>query len=312
MMLSSKIVALSMDDPQLISVMFLQVVFILLIVWLIQIVSQDKNPKPETRQGLYGFFRLKLGFIAGFPISLHLSLLLWPLMFLMESGGSLQALMIFSSLWTSVLIHELAHALSCYVLGLGRGSITLWYMGGYFIPFSLPGLPFHLENSERVKFFLMIAAGPFSNLVLAGITYGVYQLFPIDLLLTIARVNLFLAALNLLPIPRLDGGQMLYTGLSRYIKWQKMILTAGILLLALAVFNIVGFVFIEDYPLILFYRDYIFFGFGISAIHMGTQSDQDINQEYIEALGKECRYLLTRFREHEIPASFINAGASKL
>lgn len=301
-----------LNSAKFISALIALVLVLLFIRWLIQIVIRYKDPGPESNQVLYGFFRLKLGTLAGFPISLHLTFLLWPLLFLGELRENLQALLILSALWMSVLIHELCHALSCYALGLGRGSITLWYLGGYFIPVSLPGNPIHLDDSRRFKYILMVAAGPVSNLVLAGITYGAHQLIPVEFLLPIARINLFLAALNLLPIPLLDGGQMLYTGLSRYFKWQKMILTAGILLLGLAVFNIVGYFLIEDFPSILFYRDYIFFGFGISAVRMGTLSDQDINQEYIEMLEKEKRYLLERFQEHELPASLNTAAPPEI
>jgi Zn-dependent protease len=133
----------------------------------------------------------------------------------------------------SISIHELSHAWSAYELGdptarnLGRltlnpivhfdvlGALMILFMAfsGWGIGWGkpVPVNPYNLRTNPRVGMGLTSAAGPFSNLVLAA-------LFAIPLRLgwtmpglvstfawTMVITNVGLAIFNLIPLPPLDG-----------------------------------------------------------------------------------------------------------
>ena len=138
----------------------------------------------------------------------------------------------------SVIFHEFAHALTCRQLGLGTGTITLTAVGGYFVPVSIDQLPFQLERAQRLRFAATSAAGPLSTLLLAGILALVAQATHSAFAATIARLNLSLAALNLLPIPPLDGGSIVMSLSSLYVDWRLLYRLQGALCMLLAAADI--------------------------------------------------------------------------
>ena len=156
----------------------------------------------------------------------------------------------FTVLILSLTIHEAAHAFSADVLGdptarqLGRVSLNpivhidpigtlLFPLLSLFSPVPLIGwakpVPVNIRNLHgnwQQKFMLIAAAGPASNLVLAviaaigvrmigfegGAIASTQQIF--RFLLLMATTNVALAVFNMLPVPPLDGGNVL-TGLLR-------------------------------------------------------------------------------------------------
>lgn len=92
---------------------------------------------------------------------------------------------------------------------------------GHFFAARLLGLPFSLfrlsvrgavlrTRGQRFSYgaeILLCAAGPAANLIFGA----VWQLFFGGIFV---RMNLFLALLNLLPVPGLDGGRILFCGIS--------------------------------------------------------------------------------------------------
>jgi len=112
----------------------------------------------------------------------------------------------------SVLGHELAHALVARRFGMDVSSITLFVLGGV--------ANLAKEPPSAISEFLMAAAGPATSIVigLIGIVVAVFTpsliqsapaLQPIQpVALYIGRINLLLAAFNLLPGFPLDGGRV--------------------------------------------------------------------------------------------------------
>ncbi len=141
-------------------------------------------------------------------------------------------LLLFIPLLYSVVIHEVAHGLVAYRLGdptarwFGRlslnplkhldpiGTLTLFLAGfGWAKP-----VPVNLHNipDRRKGLILVSSAGVIANILLAFLSLLAYRLLGLssikDLTLaiyTFAHVNMTLAALNLIPIPPLDGSKIL-------------------------------------------------------------------------------------------------------
>ena len=156
-----------------------------------------------------------------------------------------QLLIILPVLLFSLTIHEMAHAVTADWYGdptarrLGRislnplvhldpvGSLLLPLMGFYFGGFifgwakPVPVNPANLKNHRR-DFLVIAAAGPASNIVLAigasvllgfvpgglGAAEGIPAVLA-TLGLFMVQLNLLLAVFNMLPIPPLDGGNVL-------------------------------------------------------------------------------------------------------
>jgi Zn-dependent protease len=133
----------------------------------------------------------------------------------------------------SVIFHELAHGWVAYKMGdatakwLGRltlnpikhldiiGTLMLLVVGfGWAKP-----VPINLENipaeKRRKGLIFVSAAGITANIVIAFIALLLYRLISPDqsgmiaqILILLARINIILAAFNLIPIPPLDGSKI--------------------------------------------------------------------------------------------------------
>jgi Zn-dependent protease len=143
-------------------------------------------------------------------------------------------------LLASLTVHEAAHAWTADRLGdptprrLGRLTLNpvahIDPIGTLLFPLlaAISGLPLigwarpvpvDLRNlpSPRRDFALVAAAGPASNLLMAALGAAVVAalpraengLLPFVLLLTFVSLNVLLAVFNMLPIPPLDGGNVL-------------------------------------------------------------------------------------------------------
>jgi Zn-dependent protease len=156
-----------------------------------------------------------------------------------------QFLIVFTVLLFSLTVHEMSHAVTADWFGdptarrLGRvsfnplrhldpvGSLMLplmgYFLGGFIFGWAKP-VPVNLANlkNHRKDFLVIAAAGPISNIILAigasvllgvvpgglgaseGIS-GALATFGVAML----HLNLLLAVFNMLPIPPLDGGNVL-------------------------------------------------------------------------------------------------------
>ena len=157
-----------------------------------------------------------------------------------------EILIIVAVLMLSVILHEVAHGFMAYSLGdptaKHAGRLTLNplphvdLIGTILVPLILfvlsagflfgwakpvPYNPYNLRG--RYGEALVAAAGPLTNIGLALVAGLLYRLFVfpeflMDVLLTAVFVNLFLALLNLLPLPTLDGATIVSSILPPWIR----------------------------------------------------------------------------------------------
>jgi Zn-dependent protease len=137
--------------------------------------------------------------IAGFPIEVNLTfLILLGLVFLVRGGllGIVLTLLVF----TSILVHELGHAIVARKLGVRIAGIELQFFGGMAKMVTPP-------RSARDE-ILIAVAGPAVSLSLAmiGITLGVVTGSP--WVNYFGVTNLILGVFNLLPALPMDGGRI--------------------------------------------------------------------------------------------------------
>lgn len=172
----------------------------------------------------------------------------------------------------SVVVHEVSHGVAAYSLGdptaKNAGRLTLNPIphldpiGSLLLPFLLslsggpiigwakpvPVNPFMMKNQTWAP-ALVSLAGPGSNISLA-LLFGLFlRFFPAEMfgpelvqgfsfaLLSIVKLNIFLAVFNLIPIPPLDGSHLLFAFLGRSFERLKMFLAQyGFFILLFLVF----------------------------------------------------------------------------
>ncbi|MHC4123653.1 MAG: site-2 protease family protein [Planctomycetota bacterium] len=167
------------------------------------------------------------------------------------------ALLLLPGLVVGLTVHEAAHAITAKWLGdrnaerMGRvslnpfrhlsplGTLALFVFGfGWGRPVIV-----NLYNFKRPKlyYFLSSIAGPVSNLMLSSLALGILYLRPQNwtimfLCASVYYINAILAAINLVPIPPLDGSKIwpcLIPGLRPTVsdKWMRIWLVVLVLAL---------------------------------------------------------------------------------
>ena len=148
------------------------------------------------------------------PIRLHFSFLCIFLVYLLYVGSTaalaslINAAILFSILFISVLLHELGHSFKALELGYETKHITLYPFGGIAAigPSSKTGQLMQEVPSHELKIAL---AGPFTNLVIFLLALPLYLMFDIPFLLEFMILNLAMGIFNLLPAYPMDGGRVL-------------------------------------------------------------------------------------------------------
>jgi Zn-dependent protease len=117
-------------------------------------------------------------------------------------------------LFVSVLVHELAHAVTARGRGIPVERITLFIFGGV--------AEMRMEAKRPIDEFVLTIVGPLTSLAMAGVFWGLGRgaiAAGADgaalLASTLARLNLILAIFNMVPAFPLDGGRVL-----RSVLWQ--------------------------------------------------------------------------------------------
>ena len=175
----------------------------------------------------------------------------------------------------SVVLHELAHGYSAFMLGdptakyAGRLTLNplkhLDPIGSVLVPallFFLPGniifgwakpVPYNPYNLRNQKWgpALVGLAGPFSNLsvalffgVIIRFNMGFSSMAFIQIAGLVVFINIILAVFNLIPIPPLDGSKVLFALIPyRYSHIQTKIEQYGLILLIFFIFFLFQFIF---------------------------------------------------------------------
>ena len=172
---------------------------------------------------------LSLGRIAGIRIGINwsvlvlLALLVWTLAtsIFPDQNEDIDSEAVYLSMavaaavlfFSSILLHELGHAVQARRDGLGIDGITLWLFGG--VARFTGGFP-----SAGAEFRIAVA-GPLVSLALGGGFLGVAFVpglpEPVGAVAAwLGFINLLLLVFNLLPALPLDGGRMLRAGLWRW------------------------------------------------------------------------------------------------
>lgn len=127
------------------------------------------------------------------------------------SMGIITTILIFAS----VLLHELAHSLMAIKDGIPIKRITLFIFGGVAQMEKEPRLP-----GSELKIALV---GPATSIVIALLAWLLFRVMPPDLAISqvvffLARLNLIVGLVNLIPAFPLDGGRVLRAGLWHFFK----------------------------------------------------------------------------------------------
>ncbi|MCA9836427.1 MAG: site-2 protease family protein [Trueperaceae bacterium] len=128
-------------------------------------------------------------------------------------------------LFTSVLIHELGHAVIARIYGVETKEITLWFLGGLARFDDMP----KQKGAEAIT----AIAGPITSILLAGVFWLLFRTphnsaalaFVLGYLMT---TNAALAIFNLLPALPLDGGRVLRSLLALRMPYIRATNVAGI------------------------------------------------------------------------------------
>ena len=166
---------------------------------------------------------IRLGTVAGFRLGVHWSVLviLWLFTWSLAStlsdtapghsapmywlAGAIGAVVLLSSL----LAHELTHAVVARRAGIPVSDVTLWLFGG------VTRLGGEAQTAETE--FRIAVSGPVTSLVLAGVFAGLAAAFrhlgvvniAVGVAWWLSGINLLLGLFNLLPGAPLDGGRVL-------------------------------------------------------------------------------------------------------
>lgn len=107
-------------------------------------------------------------------------------------------------LFSSVVIHELGHALTARRYGVKTKEITLWFLGGI--------AQFDEMPQQRGAEAIVAIAGPLTSVLLSGLCWLLWQVssgVSLFIFSYLTFTNLALAVFNLLPALPLDGGRVM-------------------------------------------------------------------------------------------------------
>jgi Zn-dependent protease len=155
--------------------------------------------------------------LLGIPIYLHVTFLLLLGVFFLGSllsagvGAAVGTLVLISSVFGLVVLHELGHAMAARAFGIRTRDVTLLPIGGVARLERMPEEP-------RQEFWIALA-GPAVNVAIAGLL-GIWLFVTAGSVgggfaARLMSINLALVLFNLLPAFPMDGGRVLRAALAR-------------------------------------------------------------------------------------------------
>ena len=226
--------------------------------------AQSSRPRAATMRWAW-----KLGEVSGIGIYMHASfllLLVWVAVSHLARGHGLSVaaggLLLIMSVFATVVLHELGHALTAKRFGIRTRDITLLPIGGVARLERMPDKP-----SQEL---LVALAGPAVNVGIALVLFGIISVLqvPIGLhslhvvggpfLTKLMWINVSLAAFNLLPAFPMDGGRVLRAGLSMRLTPERATEVAARLGQAVAL--VLGFVGLMFNPMLVVIAVFIWMG----------------------------------------------------
>ncbi len=169
----------------------------------------------------------------GVPVQIGGTIVLLPLVFVSFSAGPLEMVydLVFVALIVgSIFLHELGHAWGCVVQGVPVRRVMLYGGGGFCEP---------ARSTSAYEDELIVAMGPIVNFAiwaLASLAYPFVENPDLSwALYNLARINLFLGLLNMIPVMPLDGGRLFHLALRRLLPSGTAMRIAGLVGLVLTV-----------------------------------------------------------------------------
>ena len=141
----------------------------------------------------------RIGTILGFPIYVHVSFVLLLAVAIVWLGG-LEGILLVGIAFSSVVAHELGHAVVARRLGVPVDSIELQFFGG---TAKMRGTPKSATHEIAIA-----AAGPIVSFVVGGTALLFGAVFGIKLITLVGWINLVIGVFNLTPALPMDGGRI--------------------------------------------------------------------------------------------------------
>jgi Zn-dependent protease len=161
--------------------------------------------------------RWRIGTLLGFPVEINLTFLLLLGVVYLWLGG-VAGLIVVAIAFSSVLLHELGHAIVARQLGVHVAGIELHFFGGAAKMGEMP----RAANHE----IAIAVAGPIVSLVLAGLGLGLGLAAGSWFVAAIGWINLTIALFNLIPALPMDGGRILRALLTKRMDYVRATDTA--------------------------------------------------------------------------------------
>lgn len=172
---------------------------------------------------------LRIGNLGGTTIDVDFSFLILCALFVMRDFDARQpelAILWIPVILVSLLAHELAHAGTIGMLGLGASHVILNGMGGVTI---------NQRVAKPWQDLLISLAGPLASVGVSGVVYLSGQTNPF--LSMLFRINILWGLFNLLPVAPLDGGHAFRNSLRLFLNDRPAIqIAAGVGMIAGAFF----------------------------------------------------------------------------
>ncbi len=158
------------------------------------------------------FAPIRIARLFGIPVEARISFVAMLAAVLLFMGG-FTGLFIVLLAFSSVILHELGHALVARRLGVGVSGIDLHFFGGVAKLTSQP--------SSAKDEITIAAAGPAVSLALAGVGALLYFATGLGFFRLLTGVNLVIGVFNLIPALPMDGGRILRAFLSSKIGFRR-------------------------------------------------------------------------------------------